>query len=56
MYNVVLFIKNKPHDEENFLCGFYSEDLQACVDFLSTVDFDSCEALIIEENDNEMSN
>ena len=59
MYFVVLFERNKPHTSENASCGFYSERFENILSFLRTVDFDTHEAVICQDEmeiDTEMSN
>ena len=55
MYYILLFLKGQPHNDENFISGFYTEDYNQVENYLEIVDLEICEAVLFEEiieNDN----
>lgn len=56
MFYVILFEKEKPHINENLISGFYTENYDEVCNYLRIIDLTSCEVVIVEENDTEVSN
>lgn len=46
MYLVYVFEKEHPHDEENLVCGFYSNELEDVYSFLDNINYETHEAVV----------